>query len=53
VLGRERNDQIAMNHRQRTPCHDQTAIRGTRKGFHSTLNLGWVAHVDWGYLHAD
>ena len=29
MLGCERDDQIAMNHRQRTPCHDQPATVGS------------------------
>ena len=31
MSGRKRNDQIAMNDRQRTSGHDQTAVRGERK----------------------
>jgi hypothetical protein len=32
VPGRKRNDQIAVNCRQRAPRHDQTAIRGASEG---------------------
>src|SRR5262249_61089289 len=51
--GRQRAEQIAMKHRQRTPRHDQPAIRGTREGRHSTLNLARVALVDRAYLYTD
>jgi hypothetical protein len=30
VLGRKRNDQFAMKHRQRAPRHDQAAVRPAR-----------------------
>jgi hypothetical protein len=46
VPGRQRDDQIAMKLRQRTPRHDHAAIRRAREGRDSTLDLADVAYVD-------
>ena len=46
VPGRQRDDQIAMNRRQRARRHDQAAIRGAREGRDGALDLAGVAHVD-------
>jgi hypothetical protein len=53
VPSRKRDDQVAMNDRQWTPGHDQTAIRGACKGRDGALNLAGVAHVDRNYFHAE
>ena len=53
VPGRKRDDQIAMKHRQRAPCHDQTAIRGARECRDGALDLAGVADVHRAYLHPD
>ena len=53
VPGRQRDDQIAMNHRQRARRHDQTAIRGAREGRDGALDLARVAHVDRAHLHPE
>ena len=54
VPGRERDDQIAMNRRQRTRRYDQAAIRLARVGHDGALDLGRVTHVDRAHhLHAD
>jgi hypothetical protein len=52
VLGRQRDDQVAMNERQRARGHDQTAIRGAREGRDGALDLAGVAH-DRNYFHAE
>src|SRR5262245_23665390 len=53
VPGRRRDDQIAMNRRQRAPRHDQTTIRRARKSRDGALDLSGVAHVDRPYIHPD
>src|SRR4029077_11598541 len=40
------DNQIAMNLRQRAPCHDYAAIRGVRECSDGALDLADVAHVD-------
>src|SRR5262245_38933857 len=42
-----------MNHRQHASRHDQAAIRGTRKGRDSALDLTGVAHVDRANVHSE
>src|SRR5262249_49805739 len=51
VSGRQRYDQLAMNPRQSASCYDQAAIRGTREGRDSALDLASVAHINRSYLH--
>ena len=46
VPGRQRDDQIAMNVRQRARRHDQAAIRAARECRDGALDLAGVAHVD-------
>ena len=46
VPGRKRDDQLAMNDRQRAPRHDQAAIRGARECCDGALDLAGIAHVD-------
>ena len=47
VLGRQRDDQIAMSHARRCwPDHDQAAIRLAREGRDAALDLVGVAHAD-------
>src|SRR5262249_1297576 len=41
-----RDDQFAMNERQRAPCHDQAAVRGAREDRDAALDLGRGAHLD-------
>ena len=53
VPGRQRDDQIAMNRRQRARRHDQAAIRGAREGRDGALDLAGVAHVDRAHLHPE
>src|SRR5262249_58526234 len=50
VPGRKRDDQIAMNRRQRTRSHDQAAIRRAREGRDGAFDLDGVAHVDRAHL---
>ena len=50
--GRKRDDQIAMNARQRARRHDQAAITGARECRDAALDLAGVAQVDRAYLHA-
>src|SRR5262245_48504468 len=45
VAGRKPDDQIALNVRQRAPCHDQTAITRTRECRDRALGLAGVAQV--------
>src|SRR2546430_14584021 len=40
-----------MNVRQRAPRHDQTAIRGARKGRDGPLDLAGIAHVDRAFTN--
>ena len=44
VPGRKPDDQIAMNLRQRAPCHDYAAIRGVRECSDGALDLAGIAH---------
>ena len=53
MLGRERDDQVAMNHRQRASRYDQATIRRTSKGGNVALDVGCVAHVDRDDLDAE
>src|SRR6266566_5832536 len=53
VSGRQRDDQIAMNRRQSASRYDQAAIRGTREGRDSALDLASVTHIDRGHLRPD
>jgi Tripartite tricarboxylate transporter family receptor len=53
VSGRQRDDQIAMNRRQSASRYDQAAIRGTREGRDSALDLASVTHIDRGHLGPD
>src|SRR5215472_9975240 len=53
VSGRQRDDQIAMNRRQSASRYDQAAVRGTREGRDSALDLASVTHIDWGHLRPD
>ena len=49
VSGRQRDNQIAMNRRQSASRYDQAAIRGTREGRDSALDLAGVTHIDRGH----
>src|SRR5262245_59210853 len=42
-----------MNRCQTTSRHDQAAIRGTREGRDSALDLASVTHIDWDHLRPD
>ena len=53
MLGRERDDQVAMNHRQRASRYDQATIRRASKGGNIALDVGCVAHVDRDDLDAE
>src|SRR5262249_27797326 len=53
VMSRERDDQVAMDHGQRAPRQDQTAVRRAREGCDGALDLGCVAHVDGRCLDAE
>jgi len=53
VPGRQRDDQIAMNRRQRAPCHDQAAIRAARESGDGALDLDRVVHLDRAQLHPE
>src|SRR5262245_1136934 len=46
VPGRKRDDQVAINQRQRAPRHDQAAIWGMREGRNSAFDLAGIEHVD-------
>src|SRR5262249_13939691 len=48
VPGRQCDDQIAMT--QPAACHDQTVIRGARKGGDGALDLAGVARMDRAQL---
>ena len=51
--GRKRDDQIAMNERQRARRHDQAAIRRARESRDGALDLAGIAHVDRAQLHPE
>src|SRR5215831_4809328 len=53
VPGRERDDQVAMKHRDRAPQHDQAAVRGAREFHDGALDLGRVAPADRAQLHPE
>src|SRR5262245_20099406 len=42
-----------MKHCSAACCHDQTTIRGVRKGFDRALDLPGIAHVDRAHFYAD
>ena len=46
VPGGKRDNQVAMNVCQRAPGHDQTTVRGARKGRDGRLDLAGVAHIN-------
>jgi hypothetical protein len=50
-LGRNRDDQFAMNQRERAGRHDETTVRRTREGGDAALDLPNIADVDWIYLY--
>ena len=50
VLGRKRDDQIAMNDSQRARRHDQTTIWSARECSDDALDLGSVTHIDGAYI---
>src|SRR5262249_40381963 len=51
VSGRQRDDQIAMNHDQGASCYDQAAIWGTREARDSALDLACIAYAEGAQLH--
>jgi hypothetical protein len=53
VPGRQRDDQITMKRRQRAPCNDQAAVRGSCECRDGSLDLGRVAHVDWAQFYPE
>src|SRR5439155_18905702 len=53
VLGRQRDDQIAMTLRQLASRQDQTGIRRAREGRDGALDLGRIADVDRDDLHPE
>jgi hypothetical protein len=53
VLGRKRDDQVAMNHRQRAPRQDHAAVRGAREGRNSAFDLAGIEHVDRAQINAE
>jgi hypothetical protein len=48
---RERDNQVAMNRRPRTPRHDQAAIQGVRECCDGPLDFVGIAHSDRAHLH--
>src|SRR5262245_47308382 len=53
MLGGQRDDQMAMNYRQRTPRDNQAAIWRAREVCDCALDLVRVAHVDWAHLQSE
>ena len=51
VTGRQCDDQLAMNQRQRARRHDQATIRHARERHDAALDLVGIAHVDRGQLY--
>src|SRR5262245_53919232 len=51
--GRQRHEQMPMNHCQPAPRHDQPAIGGARKGGDDPLNLSRVAHIERNHLYLE
>src|SRR6516164_3554377 len=53
VPGCKRDDQVAMNDRQRAPRQDYASVRGAREGRNSALDLAGIAHVDRTQLNTE
>src|SRR6202048_3533561 len=53
VPSRKRDDQLAMEHRQRARRHDQAAIQVARECCDGALDFTGVANIDRADLHAD
>ena len=52
MTGRQRDDQVAMNYRQRARRHDQAVIRPAREGRDGALDLAGVVHINRVQLDA-
>ena len=53
MLGRQSDDQVAMDRRPGTTEHNQAAVRPLRERGEGTLDLGGIAHVDGTHVHAE
>src|SRR5262249_24363623 len=49
----KRDDEIAMNDRQRAPCRDQTTVRAPCECRKRALDLAGVAHIDRAQLDCE
>jgi hypothetical protein len=53
VPRRKRDNQFAMQTRQRARGHDKTAVRTTRKCAERALNLAGVSYIEWMQFHTE